>query len=204
MKKLSVVFIIIIGIVFLFFYYVFSKNQEIKLSRKPLIKDSRETGKKDPLQLSASPSPQPIKPGWKLFKNNKYSFIYPENSSIQSASINSVILTYKDSNKLGNTYTLQIDSLPSINTIEGYASQAQEEARVECHRNARISGLTETDLSMKKAQKFTITNCLGVGSTTEYYIDNNMSVIQIGVNISGSMQEVYKEITDTVLSSLQL
>lgn len=181
-----------------------SQGRDFSSSSKLLVKSSQQ--KRTKLLITPTPTLVPIKSGWKQFKNSKYSFIYPEEAAIENLPNDSVTLTYKKDKQQETRYTLQIESLPAkYNTVENYAIQAQEGARVECRGNFSISTLSETKISNKATKMFTITNCLGLGSSTQYYVDTDKTVTQISILITGITDEnEYKEITDTILSSLQL
>lgn len=208
---------IMVGILVFFWgsYYVTHKPKKaVSNARHRVQKEKQITFKKVPLTATptpvpptAIPTPVPIKPGWKLFQNTRYSFIYPEGAVIQNKIADSVSLKYYDSNVHTISYTIQVSTLPKSDagTVQQLASQEQESAGVECNRNADISQLSNLEISSKNAQEFTITNCYGPDISTQYFVDDDKELIQIQISSKGSSgNELYQNITSNMLSSFKV
>ena len=194
------------------------------LSSKTIKQVIKITTQKKPTN-TPTPTVPPItdlesKPGIKTYTNSKYNFSFQHLATTSLIQVKDTLtpeyvkilyngpnqkLKTENASRLSDGYSIEISFLSSKQiSIDDYVAQVREGSRVECSWTSHITPVIHTTIGRKPAQQFSILNCVGSSISTQYYIDNTDTVIQISTDIVGdaTAKATYKKVIENIISSI--
>jgi hypothetical protein len=162
-----------------------------------------------------------ITPSVKTYTNEKQKFSFNHPSDLSIIKVKDVLATdsakmvyngpaqktkTQNATELTDGYSIEITFISSKKiSLDDYVNDARDGSRVECYRGVTVTAVKSTTINNKTTKYFSILNCRGTSTSTEYYINNSGTIVQISTDIAGdtTSKAKYKKIIDSIIDSIK-